>query len=427
MIDFVQLVVRAGDGGNGRISFRREKYVPKGGPDGGRGGNGGNVVVRASKHVATLKHLAGIKEIAARSGEPGGARSKTGSKGDSVVVDVPVGTVVWLVAENRIARKRRFRKSLDVLLSRDDLTFEQFHFAKEGESIPWRDPDLVVSLDHDYQAVQENSSKTAGIESEDEDGEEKPNEFSDADKVELVSLSQDGQEIVLCQGGFGGRGNETFKSSENTTPLQAEYGTFGEQRLVQFELKLLADVGLVGFPNVGKSTITSRLTGARTKVANYPFTTIEPHLGVLKLQEPGGKAVQELVVADIPGLIEGASEGKGLGHDFLRHVENTRALWFVLALDEVQLYDDQSTIEEKAAQVFEQFKQLRLELEQHNPRLMHKPALVSLNKVDLYTPELTNAIRSVFKKKGYELMTFSAATGEGLDDVKREVFQIAQE
>jgi GTP-binding protein len=383
MIDLVSLVIKAGNGGNGKVSFHREKYVLKGGPDGGHGGDGGNVVFRGSRHFNTLKHYAGKKEILAQSGGVGGRRKKSGAKGESTVMEVPLGTVVWLEAENEPSRRRRNKYDPQHVLTRGEVTHEIYEVAKEGNAPPFREPADLIPL---------------------------------SSKEKLIEITEEGQEIVLCQGGFGGHGNISFKSSVTTTPLIAEYGTFGEQKQIILELKLLADIGLVGYPNAGKSTLLSKITRAHPKTADYPFTTIEPNLGVLNLPEG-----RDLVVADIPGLIEGASEGKGLGHDFLRHIENCRMLLFVLFLEENVVSDTQLSNAQKAEKVWEQYQQLRKELERYQNDMLQKPSLISLNKTDIYPAELTQEIQARFTAEQLTLMPFSGFTGQGLPELVKHI------
>jgi len=384
MIDLVKLTLIAGDGGHGRISFRHEKYAPKGGPDGGHGGDGGNIVLRASGHFNTLKHYMGKKEITAGVGETGGRRQKTGERGEDIILEVPLGTVVFLENENHQGLIRRKKYGVSHLLNRNEIEFDKYFTEKEGQGIPFRDADSLLGLDEG--------------------------------KLELVTFTEAGQEVVICQGGFGGRGNTSFKGSTNTTPLEAEYGTFGEKKVITLELKLLADIGLVGYPNAGKSTLLSKITKANPKTANYPFTTIKPNLGVLSLADG-----RDVVVADIPGLIEGASEGKGLGLDFLRHIENSKMLLFILFLPEEVVSDTNLSDEEKADQVWNQYQALRQELKQYHPALLEKPFLVSLNKIDIYSDELRQAIVNKFVKEKQTLQIFSGFTGDGLSEIKQQI------
>ena len=408
MIDLVKLLLVAGDGGNGRVSFRREKYVPKGGPNGGDGGNGGSVVLRGNKNISTLKEYAGRVRYEAEEGQLGGDKNKYGKKGLNTVLEVPIGTKIYLVAENQVARKRRTKYGAEKLLKWEEVTHEKYHLEKEGQRPDGREPNPVCSMEPSVDprdahlengfSTFENVSASALLIDE------------DVKKVELATITEHGEEVIVTQGGFGGRGNDRFKGPAETTPLLAEYGTEGEKRLVLLELKLLADVGLVGFPNAGKSTLLSIVTKARPKIASYPFTTLEPHLGVLTTNDSS----REIVIADIPGLIEGASEGKGLGFDFLRHIENTKALLYVLSLDEVVIFDTSLSNTQKAAQLWEQYQQLKKELSGHNPELLQKESLVSVNKVDLYADELQEEISQYFKKKGTDVLLFSGVTGIGL-------------
>jgi GTP-binding protein len=383
MIDLVSLTVEAGDGGDGRVSFRREKYVPKGGPDGGYGGDGGSVKLIGNRHFNTLKHYAGKKEIKAEPGGFGGRKKKTGKKGKSVEIEVPVGTIVWLEAENEASARRRERYGIEHTLARREVAFKKYSVQKETEPIPYNEPDELEPL---------------------------------PERIKLFEVTKENQEIVLCQGGFGGRGSVAFKSSTNITPLEAEHGTFGEQRRITLELKLLADIGLVGYPNAGKSTLLSKVTRANPKTADYPFTTIEPNLGVLSLPEG-----RDLMMADIPGLIEGASEGKGLGYDFLRHIENSQALVFVLFLEERVVSDESLSNEDKAEEVWRQYLHLTEELEDYQAEMLDKPYLIALNKIDIYSEKLVAAIKDRFDQKGQEIHPFSAVTGLGLDELTNEV------
>jgi GTP-binding protein len=323
-IDEATLHVKAGDGGDGAVAFRREKFVPKGGPAGGDGGRGGDVVLRADRNLSTLLDLRYRHRLGARRGENGGGRDCHGRGAKALVVRVPLGTVVYEVESG----------------------------APLG--------DLVA---HD-------------------------------------------QELVVAQGGAGGQGNLRFATPSNRAPRKATPGEPGEERTIRLELKLLADVGLVGLPNVGKSSIVSRLSAARPRIADYPFTTLVPNLGVVEIG-PGAS----FVMADIPGLIRGAASGVGLGSRFLRHVQRTAVLLFVLAVDaagEGDLVDD--------------LKALRAELQAFDPSLEARARLVVLNKADLpSTREAEPALRAELAKTGEALVVCSAATGEGLDALKAAV------
>ena len=406
MIDLVELQLIAGDGGRGKISFRKEKYVPKGGPDGGDGGRGGSIIIRASEHKATLADLAGVTQIKAPSGGDGAARQQHGRDGLDQVLELPVGSVISLLAENQTSAYRRERYAFinadgsQQLLNKADLRIGQ---------VPPK------SLIHWQRYYQDYEVKNANLDRE-------ADELEALDQpLELVRLTEPGQELVICQGGFGGRGNVHFKSGRQTTPREAEYGTFGEQKTIKIELKLLADVALVGLPNAGKSTLLSRLTAARPKIANYPFTTLEPKLGILT--DP--QLAKELVIADIPGLISGASQGKGLGHDFLRHIENCRTLLYVLFLSEEAIFDTQLTDQKRGQLLWQQYQNLRFELKEHQPELLDKQFLVTLNKADLYTAKQIKSFKNLFQKQQTDLSVISASTSQGLDSLKQALAQLA--
>ncbi len=414
MTDLAKLLVTAGKGGDGRVSFRREKYVPKGGPDGGRGGNGGDIIVRGNSALATLHLYAGRDNFVAEDGQYGGPKKKIGKLGASNVLEVPLGTRVWLVAENKIAHKRRTRLGWLEKLRPSDVEQIIYEREKNGRVSPkaptdttWLSPKGAEISEQDFDEL--SRMRASAILRE------------HRATLDSFEITEDGEEVILAQGGFSGRGNESFKAPDRTTPVIAEYGTPPERRFVLFELRLLADIGLVGFPNAGKSTLLSVVTNARPKVAAYPFTTIEPHLGIMQLTE---NTRDEVVIADIPGLIHGASEGKGLGHEFLRHVEHCAALLYVLFLEESAVFEGDATHEELAEQLWQQYQDLRTEVMSHSHDLVEKEVLVSLNKIDMYPEELTVAVKAFFKEKGVELLTFSGATKIGLDSIKQEIREI---
>jgi len=329
-VDEVTLSAIAGDGGNGCAAMRREKYVPLGGPAGGDGGKGGDVVFLAHERYTTLLDLRYCKELRAASGEPGRGKDQYGRGGDDLVVQVPVGTMVF-----------------------------------------------------------------------------------DADTDEqLADLSRQDQRAVVARGGRGGRGNIHFATSVNQAPTYAEPGEPGERRNLRLELKLLADVGLLGYPNVGKSTLISVVSRARPKIADYPFTTLVPQLGVVSVGEN-----RSFVVADIPGIIEGAAEGSGLGLQFLRHVERTRVLVHMVTLDP-----------DPAREPLKDFDVLMGELRHFDADLAERPLLVGLSKLDL--PEVREAepaLREAFAARGYTLYPFSAATREGVDAMLDALWKLLEE
>lgn len=413
MIDLVKLILVAGDGGDGRVAFHRERKILKGGPSGGDGGDGGHIIIRGNRELATLKKYSGKVLYEAEDGIPGGKKKMIGAKGESLVIDVPIGTQISLVAENETGGKRRTRIGLNNLMKRDSVFRTKYRVEKEGQTPEPMDPDMLYVLGTDIEVYPDVTDILSSI--------------KEAKPIIIANITEDGQEIVLCQGGFGGRGNDRFKSSTNVTPMEAEFGTYGEKRAVVLELKLLADIGLVGFPNAGKSTLLSVVTKARPKVASYPFTTIEPNLGVLEygnLQNSTKDGAKELVLADIPGLIEGASEGKGLGLDFLRHIENCSVLLFVLSLDEPTVFDSELTDKQKAGLLLDQYLSLQNELQKYKKLLLDKKSLVSVNKIDIYYPELIAEIKAAFSKKGIKPIFFSGFTGEGLDELKKELVEI---
>ncbi len=402
MTDLVFLHLRGGDGGDGKVSFRREKYIPKGGPDGGDGGDGGSVIIRGLAGESTLKSYAGKTSFHAQPGARGMGRNCYGGQGSDIVLEVPIGTIIWQLSENQIAHRRRLVNAATEPLKKDQVSREMYVLEKDGQPIPEREPDSVFE---------------AGVLEQFQSEAFRPESSS---AIKLFEVTEAGQEFLICQGGFGGRGNDAYKSSTNQAPLQAQYGSFAEERIVAFELRLLADVGLVGLPNAGKSTLLSVVTKARPKIASYPFTTLEPHLGIMHDAVTG----KEVVLADIPGLIAGASEGKGLGHDFLRHIQNCRALLFVLTLEETEVFDESKTSEEKAHALYEQYLVLEKELASFSPELLKKRSILSVSKIDIYSNEQIDAIRSYFKQKTHSLMFFSSVNGVGMEELKRAITEL---
>jgi GTP-binding protein len=323
-IDEAKIYVKAGDGGRGCVSFRREKFVPRGGPDGGNGGRGGDVIIRAESSHRTLLDLKYKQHHVAKHGGHGKGSDRTGKDSPDVEIIVPVGTLV---------------KDLDT-----------------GEL--------------------------------------------------LADLAVEGQSCIVAKGGAGGKGNAWFATSTNQAPRYAQGGINGEERWINLELKLLADVGIIGLPNVGKSTFISKVSAAKPKVADYPFTTLVPHLGVVKY------GTQEtFVIADIPGLIKGAHEGMGMGTRFLRHIERTSVLLHILDISD-----------ESCSDAWQNFETVNRELALFSPALMEKPQVVAINKIDLpATRERLKKEIDIFKKNGVEILAFSAVTGKGIDTVINEI------
>ncbi len=324
-VDTAKVFIQAGRGGNGAVSFRRELYIEKGGPDGGDGGRGGDVIFRATKDLNTLLNFRYKPELKAKNGENGSKRNKTGKSGEDLIVKVPVGTIV----------------------------------KKDGEI--------------------------------------------------LADLDFDGEEAVIARGGDGGFGNAHFKSSVRQTPRVAELGEMGETFEADLELKLLADVGLVGFPNAGKSTFLSVVSNARPEIANYAFTTLTPNLGMAEIDG------YNLLIADIPGLIEGASEGKGLGDAFLRHVERTAVL-----LHLIDIYEENPA---------EQYQIIRAELEKYQPELIERPEIVALTKSEGMDSELIDFQIENLRKVApeAEIFAISSSAHQGLKEVLRALRKKVEE
>ena len=297
-VDYIKLYACSGNGGKGSVHLHREKYITKGGPDGGDGGRGGHIILKGNQNLWTLHHLKFKKHLKAGHGAHGSKSRSTGADGSDVFIEVPLGSVV-----------------------------------KDTES----------------------------------------------GKI-LFEITDNGQEIILCQGGMGGRGNWHFKSSTNQTPRYAQPGIPGEEKKVTIELKILADVGLVGFPNAGKSTLLSVITAAKPKIADYEFTTLKPNLGIVEYRD-----YQSFVVADIPGIIEGAAEGKGLGHYFLRHIERNSILLFLIPAD--------------ASDIKKQYNILLDELRRYNPEMLDKERMVAISKSDLLDAELEAELKTELDKE----------------------------
>ncbi len=320
-IDYIKIYCRSGDGGNGSVHFRREKYLPKGGPDGGDGGKGGDIIMRGNENLWTLLHLRYMRHLYADNGGSGGAMRSTGSNGKDIIIEVPLGTI-----------------------------------AKDAET-----------------------------------------------DEKLGEITEDGQELVLLKGGRGGMGNDHFKNATNQTPKYAQPGEEGQEAAIIFELKILADVGLVGFPNAGKSTLLSVVSAAKPEIANYPFTTLRPNLGIVSYRDN-----QSFVMADIPGIIEGASEGKGLGLRFLRHIERNSVLLFMVPID--------------ANDIEEEYQILLRELGKFNPELLDKNRILAITKSDMLDDEL---IEEVKKQLPDDLpwVFISSVTGKGISKLKDVIWK----
>lgn len=324
-VDYVKIHVASGKGGQGSKHLRREKYIPKGGPDGGDGGRGGHVIIKANKNLWTLYHLKFKKHFKAEHGMAGGKQTSTGANGADVYIEVPLGTVV-----------------------RDKITEEI-----------------------------------------------------------LFELTEDDEEKIIVKGGRGGLGNAHFKTATNQTPRYAQPGEDGEETDIILELKILADVGLVGFPNAGKSTLLSVLTAAKPKIANYEFTTLKPNLGIVNHRD-----FKTFVMADIPGIIEGAAEGKGIGHRFLRHIERNSTLLFLIPAD--------------APDIKEQYDILVDELRRYNPQLLDKKRLIAISKSDMLDDELKAEMIEILDKQFKEVpyLFISSVAQQGLTELKDKLWKM---
>ena len=323
-VDYVKINLASGKGGKGSTHLRREKFVAKGGPDGGDGGRGGHIILKGNSNYWTLYHLKFKRHFKAENGYDGGKSRLTGANGNDIYIQVPLGTVV-----------------------------------KSSE-----------------------------------------------DEKTLFEITDDGEEKIVCQGGKGGRGNWHFKSSTNQTPRYAQPGLENEEKQITLELKVLADVGLVGFPNAGKSTLLSVVTDAKPKIADYEFTTLKPNLGIVKYRD-----YKSFIMADIPGIIEGASEGKGLGHYFLRHIERNSTLLFLIPSDS----DD----------IVKRYNILLGELKKYNPEMLDKSRLIAITKCDLLDEELMNEIEKDIKKSiNIEFIFISSISNIGLSELKDKVWEM---
>ena len=328
MIDFAKISLKAGDGGNGAVAWRREKYEPTGGPAGGDGGDGGSIIIKATRNLSTLDDFKYKTKYKAENGEPGGKSKKFGKKGENLILKVPVGTILREAETNTI----------------------------------------------------------------------------------IKDFKIDNEEFVIAKGGKGGRGNVHFKNSIRQAPRFAENGKKGQEIDLVMELKVLADVGLVGLPNVGKSTLISVITSAKPKIANYHFTTLDPNLGVVNIDNE-----RSFIVADIPGLIEGANEGQGLGHDFLKHIERCRVLVHLVDISGIE-----------GRNPIADFRLINEELKLYNDKLSEKPMIVALNKSDLDFNENASKFIEEFKDE-YQIFKISAATTDGIKNLLDATYDLLLE
>lgn len=411
-VDEALLEVQSGSGGDGNVSFRREKYIPNGGPNGGDGGRGGDIVLVADTNVATLLDLKSARRIKAADGEPGGGTDKKGSSGAPVEIRVPVGTLVYALEDLPVARSAsRHIGSYTGAAPGEDIG------EGEDDFEPGDAPDGSVDAIGEDDA-RDGNSRLIEIEPEEADEAQAASlieqEFlrgdaSDGELAPIADLTRHGQRIVVARGGRGGLGNARFKTSTRQAPDFATPGKPGQCRRIRLSLKLMADVGLVGFPNAGKSTLLRRISAAKPRVANYPFTTLVPSLGVVERGE------RRCVVADIPGLIEGASEGAGLGHQFLRHVERTRVLIHLLDVEAMLL---------QGRDLQADYVAIRRELGRYRPELLERHEIVVLNKCDLiHDPAQLADLEARLAKQGLSPLRISGATNLGIDALLTRMFE----
>jgi len=350
-VDRIKVFAQAGNGGRGCVSFRREKFVPKGGPDGGDGGRGGDVILRADRHVDNLSNFFFEPIIKAKNGGQGMGKKMHGRSASQKIVKVPLGTIVWRAEKNK----------------------ESKHRTPDTERSP---------LNSEESKIENRKSKIDFV----------------------VDLIRDGEEFVLCRGGAGGKGNVHFKSSRNRAPRQYTEGEEGEQGHFLLELRTIADAGLVGYPNAGKSTLLRKISAARPKVAAYPFTTLHPIIGVMEF--PG---YRRATIADIPGLIEGAHRGFGLGHEFLRHITRCHVLLFVVDI-----------AGSEGRNPTEDLRNLRREIDLYDPALSKRPWYIIANKMDLPVARKNlEALQTRFPN--IETAAVSAQTGEGIENLKAKL------
>lgn len=419
MVDLIKILLQAGNGGDGKISFHSNRYQLMGGPDGGNGGTGGSIIIQADRNMHSLRDFAGKTEIEAENGTMGASAKMFGKNASDLVVHVPEGTSVWRLTEKFIAKRPKHMYTIDT----------------EGQRREW----LLNPRRTRPKSANEVVAKVLPIHQEEREMVKTLHVGHQAYTVEWVGeVLKSGNTFRVMRGGRGGRGNFEFRSSTHTTPYEAETGETGESGVFFFELQVLADIGFVGFPNAGKSTLLSVITTARPQIANYPFTTLEPNLGILDYpsHKEGDRA--NFVVADIPGIIEGASEGKGLGTAFLRHIERCRMLLFVLSLEDYEILDHAQDSEYMTGKLVEQYNQLLDELREYEEHLqlagtdvtrvplLSKKRLVVINKSDLY-PEALQA--EIATKAGESLsypLFISAKGGTNIEKLKNEMRTMLQ-
>jgi GTP-binding protein len=403
-VDEAWIVVRSGKGGRGAVSFRREKFIPRGGPDGGDGGKGGDIVFRADPDLLTLYDLRLRRIYEAKGGDGGKGRQKHGKAAEDLIIDVPVGTELYELPA--LGTETYGRAETEVLA-------EAEHLAGGGESDAveaWEAAEAYAEAEELGEADNLDDAETPdGV-----PGPSGPEGFGEAVEEAgapelLVDLTVPGQTYVACKGGRGGKGNLHFASATMRTPRFAQPGEPGEERRIRLVLKVLADVGIIGLPNAGKSTFIAAVSRARPKIAAYPFTTLTPNLGVIE-DDYGAR----LVLADIPGLIEGAHLGHGLGHRFLRHVERTRVLLHVVSAEDAS-----------PEGVFEAFGVVDEELRRFDPALAERPQIRVVNKIDLLTPEELAERRAAVAAAGQTVLFMSAQTGEGVEAVLEALWRAA--
>jgi GTPase len=460
MLDYAKIKINGGNGGKGSVSFRREKFVPKGGPDGGDGGKGGDFYIEASNDVSTLLDFQFMDHFEAESGEPGSTALKRGKDGKDYILKVPVGSIIKvnkLVADLVVNSKRNSRKNEPNVYEQKLFNYKKMEKLRrqemsadgrleqpidksenssnnviDGSQNPQgSETDIISKLDH-IALENTNSESSLVISNEEQNDEVMPSEeykvykFSarhkandnipqvqNSTEVPLYDLDVVGSKILIARGGRGGRGNTRFKSNENKAPHAAEPGQKGEHLEIEITLKMVANIGLIGMPNAGKSTLLSKLTAAAPKIANYPFTTLEPNLGVMY---EGDKS---FVLADIPGLIEGASAGKGLGFKFLQHTERTAVLLHLIEMPN----SDNKSPHEIADDIINTYSMIRAELERYGKTLPDKKEIIVINKIDKIPDDLRTTyippIEEKLKKLNNPYAFVSAQDNIGLNGLKK--------